>query len=102
MSASEKRIETQINKIKMKLMKVGEMRPGSLSKQYNVCGVKGCRCKDPVKPKKHGPYHQLSYVHKKKSTTRFIRRHQLAAVRNQTNQYKKYKILMEKWVELAL
>jgi hypothetical protein len=101
-SAREKRLENQINKIKEKLMTIGEMRPGSLSKQYNVCGVQGCRCKDPVNPKRHGPYFQLSFVHKRKSTTRFIRRHQLVDVRAQVARYKKFKLLTEKWIELAL
>jgi len=40
------------------------MRPGSLSKQYSVCGKAGCRCVDREKPRKHGPYYQLSYVHR--------------------------------------
>lgn len=102
MSAREKKLEKRIEAIKAKLMTIGEMRPGSLSKQYNVCGVKGCRCKDPVNPKKHGPYYQLSCVYRGKSTTRFIRRHQLAEVKAQLARYKKFKALTEKWIELAL
>jgi hypothetical protein len=44
-------LERQIEKTKQAL---GDMRPGSLSTQYNVCGKLGCRCKaDP--PQKHGP-----------------------------------------------
>ena len=43
-------IESQIKKIRTKLMLIGEMRPGSLTEQY----------KDPVN--KLGSYYQLSYT----------------------------------------
>ena len=67
------KLQERINKTKAKLMEMGDMHPGSLSMQYNVCGKKGCRCKDPVEPKKHGPYYQVSYVSDGKSTSRFIK-----------------------------
>ena len=95
-------IEKQIEKIKVKLQTIGEMRPGSLSKQYNVCGVKNCKCKDSEDPKKHGPYNQLSYVRRGKSTTRFIREHQLKAVQKQVKQYKAWKELTDEWLNLAI
>ena len=66
-------IEARIEEIKGKLQAIGSMRPGSLSKQYTVCGKPGCRCVDRKHPRKHGPYYQLSYVHQGKSTTQFIR-----------------------------
>ena len=48
---------------KCDLAALGDLRPGSLSIQYNVCGSPGCRCKaDP--PVKHGPYYQVSYTRK--------------------------------------
>jgi len=46
--------------IKAELAALGEMRPGSLSRQYNVCGKPNCRCKDPQNPQRHGPCYQLS------------------------------------------
>ena len=46
--ALEKRIET----IKRNLSALGDMRPGSLSTQFNVCGNPTCRCKDPENPEK--------------------------------------------------
>jgi len=95
-------IETRIRRLKAELADVGEMRPGSLSRQYNVCGVKGCRCKDPKNPRKHGPYTQLSYVHRGKSTTRFIRPHQAREVRAQLAAYKRFRILVDDWVHLAI
>ena len=54
------KLEARIEKVKAQLQKVGLMRPGSLSKQYSACQKPGCKCVDPVKPQKHGPYYQLS------------------------------------------
>jgi hypothetical protein len=95
-------IEERIRKVKTELAEIGEMRPGSLGRQYNVCGAKGCRCKDPKNPKKHGPYTQLSYVHQGKSTTRFIRPHQVVRVRAQLATYKRFRKLVDTWVHLAV
>lgn len=103
MSATRlKTIERRIQRIKDDLATIGEMRPGSLSKQYNVCGTPGCRCKDPENPKKHGPYYQLSYVHRKKSTSQFIRPAFAQEARAQIKEYRRFKKLVEGWVDLAL
>jgi hypothetical protein len=42
---SIQQIEQRIQQIKNQLVALGDMRPGSLSKQFNVCGKPGCRCK---------------------------------------------------------
>ena len=68
-----KQIQKKIDAIKKELMQLGELRPGSLSKQFNVCGKPACRCKDPKNPKKHGPYYQISYSRKGKSSSKFVR-----------------------------
>ena len=57
-------IEQRIEALKGALAALGAMRPGSLTQQYNVCGKPHCRCKDPENPQRHGPYYQLSYVHR--------------------------------------
>ncbi len=97
-----KKLENRIEKIKSKLQKIGNMRPGSLSQQYNVCGKISCCCKDPKSPQKHGPYHQLSYVHKGKSTTQFIKPEFFADVKKELSNDKSFKKLTEEWVGLAL
>lgn len=97
-----KKIETKIQKIKDKLMDIDEMRPGSISKQYNVCGNPNCKCKDEKKPKKHGPYYQLSFVRKGKSSSQFIKKEFLQDSRKQTANFKKFKMLCDDWVDLAL
>jgi hypothetical protein len=97
----EARIERQIERIKRDLALLGELRPGSLSTQYNVCGSPGCRCKaDP--PKKHGPYFQISYTRKGKSSSRFVRKEDLPGVRRQLKNYQRMKTLVERWVDLAI
>lgn len=100
--ASLSSLEQQIQGIKTQLLALGDMRPGSLSKQYNVCGKPGCRCKNPKHPQRHGPYYQLSYVHRGKSTTQFIRPELRATVQAQITTYRKFRKLIEQWVALAL
>ena len=95
-------IEKRIEALKAKLLVIGEMRPGSLSLQYNVCGNPTCRCKHKDDPKKHGPYYQLSYVHKGKSSSQFIRKEFLAETKKQIVNYQRFKKLSEEWIELAL
>ncbi len=94
--------EAQIAQIKTQLQGHGPMRPGSLSRQYNVCGKAGCRCKDPKDPRRHGPYYQLNYVYRGKKTSKFIRRESLRQVRAELAHYKKFRRLTEQWIGLAL
>jgi hypothetical protein len=94
--------EAQIARIKAKLQAHDAMRPGSLSRQYNVCGKLGCRCKDPKRPRRHGPYYQLNYVYRGKKTSRFIRREILRQVRTELTNYKQFRRLTEQWIGLAL
>ena len=96
------RLEVKIENVKQELMSLGEMRPGSISEQYNVCGSPNCSCKAKKNPKKHGPYYQLSYVHKGKNSTQFIRSEFLSKTRKQLRSYKKFRKLTEEWVSLAL
>ena len=78
------------------------MHPGSLGEQYNVCGTPGCQCKDPKKPRKHGPYYQLSYTWRGKSGTRFVRPERLAEMRRKVENYKRFRELVNAWVDLAV
>jgi hypothetical protein len=93
-------LERQIEKIKRELVRVGELRPGTLSQQYNVCGTPRCRCKGSP-PKKHGPYYQLSYTRKGKSHSRFIRPEALSEVKLQIKNYARFRALIERWADLA-
>jgi len=87
----------RIQTIKAELARLGRLRPGTLSRQYNVCGNPTCRCKaDP--PRKHGPYYQLSYTWQGRSRTEFVRREDLAAVRQHVRNYQRLRALVEKWI----
>jgi hypothetical protein len=42
-------LEAKIDTLKQELLTLGDLRPGTLSEQYNVCGKAGCACKaDPA------------------------------------------------------
>ncbi len=101
-TASMHQLQQRIHSIKGQLAGLGDMRPGSLSLQYNVCGKPGCRCKDPKHPRRHGPYYQLSWVHQGQSTTQFIRRPYLPEVKAQLATFKKFRRLTDQWVTLSL
>ena len=55
-----KKLEKRVAEIKAGLAMIGEMRPGSINEQLTVCGNSNCRCSHPKRPRKHGPYYQLS------------------------------------------
>ncbi len=93
-------LERRIQRVKKELLALGDLRPGSLSKQYNVCGTPGCRCKaDP--PKKHGPYYQLGWTRYGRSTTRFVRPPYLSQVRRELKNYRRLQSLVNQWVDLS-
>jgi len=101
MKATIKSLERRIDRVKEKLLAIGDLRPGYLSEQYNVCGNPRCRCKaDP--PQRHGPYFQLGWKRKGKDTTRFIRKDHVDEVRAQIQNYKKMQKLLEEWIDLSI
>lgn len=95
-------IERRIEAVRHRLSQLGPMHPGSLGEQSNVCGKAGCRCKDPKKPQKHGPYYQLSYTWRGKSTTRFVRPEQVAPMQRKVANYKRFRELVNEWVDLEV
>lgn len=101
-NASRRKLQQRINQLKFQISALGPMRPGSLSRQYNVCGKPGCRCKDPKAPRRHGPYYQLNYVYGGKKTSEFVRPQNLKRVRTQLANYKRFRSLADQWVGSAL
>ena len=93
-------LERQIEKVKKDLTALGDLRPGSLSTQYNVCGSPGCKCK-ATPPEKHGPYYQVSFSRKGKSSTKFVKKEDLPAIRKQLKNYERMKELVDRWIDLA-
>ena len=92
----------RITEIKRELSNLGPLHPGSVSEQYNICGTPGCRCKDPKNPQKHGPYYQLSYGWRGKSSTMFVRADQVSAMRKKVANYKQMQELVKEWVDLEM
>jgi len=94
-------LELEIGKVKEDLASLGDLRPGSISTQYNVCGSPNCKCKaDP--PQKHGPYYQVSFTRKGKGSTKFVKEEDLPAIREQLKNYERMKELMDRWIELSM
>ena len=94
-------LEDRIQSIKREIAALGDLRPGALSLQYNICGSPSCRCKaDP--PLKHGPYPQVSFTWRGKSTTQFVREDDVEEVRQQLANYHRLRELVAEWIGLAL
>jgi hypothetical protein len=83
-------LEREIQRIKNELRDIGEMRPGSLTLQYKI------------PDEKKGPYYQLSFTHKMRSRTQYVRPDQVEEIRKQIEVYKRFKNLIERWVALAI
>lgn len=83
-------IKNKIKEIKQQLMALEEMRPGSLTKQYR-------------KPRlKEGAFYQISYTHKMKSKTEYVLPQFVEQLKKETEEFKKFKKLMQQWVDLAI
>ena len=83
-------LEKRIEQIKRELQTINEMRPGSLTCQYH-------------NPKeKKGAYYQLSYTHKMKSRTDYVRSESVPQIREQIAEYKRFRVLVDEWVALAI
>ncbi len=101
MAANVQTLQRRIDGIKQQMNALGDLRPGHLSEQYNVCGNPRCRCKaDP--PQKHGPYCQLGWTRKKKSTTRFIRKPDVSTIKAQLRNHEQLQSLVDQWIDAAI
>lgn len=83
-------IDKRIGKIKAELAAIGEMRPGSLTRQYKAPGSGS------------GAYYQLSFTLDMKSRTDYIPRDRVKDVRRQVGNYKRFKSLSAQWVALSI
>jgi len=83
-------IERRIDRIKRALLEIGPMRPGSLTRQY----------KDPQH--QTGAYWQISYTRRMKSRTEYVRREWVKDIRRQTTTHKRFKRLVDQWIDLAI
>jgi hypothetical protein len=84
------RIERRIAEIKRLLQEVGDARPGSLTRQYRL-------------PKeKVGPYYQVSYTHKMRSRTEYVRPEHVRRIKREIVAYKRFRKLTTEWTDLAI
>lgn len=80
-------IEAEIACVKKKLMALGRMHPGSLSKQKRSRGSE---------------YHQLSYSYGGKGHTKYVRSVDVPEVMHELENYRKFRELTRRWVELEV
>ena len=66
------------------------MRPGSLTMQYRN------------RKEATGEFFQISYTHKMKSKTEYVRPQFVEQLRHQIQNYKTFKKLIEEWVALGI
>jgi hypothetical protein len=85
-----RQIEQRINGIKRALQEIGPMRPGSLTRQY----------KDPQHHT--GAYWQISYTRQMKSRTEYVRPEWVKDIRRQTATHKRFKRLVDQWIDLSI
>jgi hypothetical protein len=83
-------IEKKIAGVKEKLMSIGEMRPGSLTYQYQ-------------RPKeKKGGFYQISYTYRMKSKTEYVKAEFVQDLKRQIATFKRFKKLTQRWIDLAI
>jgi len=90
MSTQLERVEEQIEVLKRAMLALGPMRPGSLTKQY----------RDPKA--RRLPFYQLSYTYRMRSRSEYVRKENLSALRKETANFKRFKKLIDRWIDLAL
>ena len=85
-----KSIERRIQTLKCRLVELGDIRPGTLSVQY----------RDPAGAKR--PFNQISYTHKGKSRSEYVRAENLTTIRNEINAYKSFKSTANEIIALSI
>jgi hypothetical protein len=95
-------LQHEIDGLRAALAALGPIHPGSVSRQYQVCGRAGCRCQDPKNPQRHGPYPKLTYVHRGRYVCRFVRADLLAELAPRLAAYKEFRRLTNRWVTLSI
>jgi hypothetical protein len=90
MSTTHEKLQKQIEQTKRELQELGPMRPGAISRQF----------RNPREKKR--PFYQISYTRRMKSRSEYLRPENLAAVRRETSNFKRFRKLVDRWVALAL
>jgi hypothetical protein len=83
-------VEKQTEALKQKLVRLGHMRPGTLSVQY----------RNPAK--KRTPFNQISYTLNGQGRSEYVRPKNLAAVRKEIVTYRTFKTMVAEVVTLSI
>ena len=83
-------LKKKIASIQQKLATLGPMRPGNLGMQYRD------------RKEKLGGFWQISYTHKMRSRSEYVRAEHLESVKEELASFAPFKKLTEEWIDLAL
>lgn len=90
MSIELEKKEKRIRCLLAKMTALGAMRPGTLTVQY----------RNPTEKKT--PFNQLSFTHKGRSRSEYVRSENLSAIRREVETYRKFRLLFEQVTDLSL
>jgi hypothetical protein len=82
-----KKVEKRIEKIKAGIVEIEAMRPGSLTRQ---------------KRGDSGTYYQLSYTHRGKGRTEYIRKEFAKEIKKEIANYRKFKDMIDELIDLEI
>ncbi len=85
-----RQIEKRIVRVKPTLWAIDPKRPGSLTRQH----------RDPANRARAD--WQISYTRQMKSRTEYVRRERVAEIREQIATYKRFKRLIDQWLDLSI
>ena len=100
--SKQKSLLRRLDAIRSEVSQLGDIRVGTLTTQYNVCGNPNCACKNSENPRKHGPYYQLSFTRHRKSTSEFVKAEDVDAVRESLENYKTLMKLKDEWIDISI
>jgi hypothetical protein len=83
-------LEKKIAAIQQELAALGPMRPGNLGMQYRD------------RKEKLGGFWQISYTHKMRSRSEYVKPEHLEAVKQELANFAIFRKLTEQWIELGL
>lgn len=83
-------IEKKLGRLQRQLVRIGNLRPGTLSVQY----------RDPAAQKT--PFNQISYTYQGRSRSEYVRPENLDAVRREIKAYRRFKALCSELVDLSI
>ncbi|MEK6704931.1 MAG: DUF6788 family protein [Bdellovibrionota bacterium] len=85
-----KKLEKLVFDLKQQIHDIGDLRPGSLSKQMR-------KSKD-----KYGAYWHLSYTHLGKGHTQYVRNEFMDQIRRETANFKRFRRLLDRLISISI